>query len=278
MADVDLTAIARAKIHRPSTVVRLPKLHIYGRNKKGKTTFCNTAGPNQVLYADPEHGTDQMKTADPHAWPIEKWEDMQHFYEFARSGLPCPTCTPTHKFTWYSIDGLTRLSNMSLRYVMRVQEERSIDRPVGLVQKQDYGKGGELMKQMLTNFHNLNAGVIFTSQERMVEADDSEEDDDSEAAAAQYIPDLPKGVRGMVNSLVDVIGRIYVVNIDGEDGKPVPERRLWVGESLRYDTGYRSDFTLPPMIRKPTIPKLVRLINTGRATTPAAKAAATRKA
>lgn len=250
----DYGAIAKKRITRPSKQTRLPKLHIYSRNKKGKSTFCLSAGVDKVLFADPEHGTDEMKTKDPYVWHIERWEDMDEFYQFARSG--------DHQYEWFAIDGLTRLSNMALNYVMRREEERSLDRQPGMVSNRDYGKSGELMKQMLVNFHNLPYGVIYTSQERMIEAADSEEDEDSEESAAMFVPDLPKGVRGMVNSLVDVIGRLYVVEVDVR-GEMKKQRRLWIGESVKYDTGFRSDYKLPDMVKVPTIPKLVKLIREG---------------
>jgi hypothetical protein len=83
----------------------------------------------------------------------------------------------------------------------------------------------------------------------------------------EYIPDLPKGVRSYVNSLVDVIGRLYVAKIDSPKNPElkIAQRRLWIGESLKYDTGYRSDYTLPDMIKMPSIPKLVALMDTGKA-------------
>jgi hypothetical protein len=252
---VDYKAIAAKRITRPAEQTRRPKLLIYGRNKKGKSTFISTAGVDKVLYLDPERGTDEMKTTNPHVWHFERWEDIDDYYQYLRGG--------DHPYTWAGIDGLTKMSNMALNYVMRVAEERSLDRQPGMVQQRDYGKAGELMKLMLTQFHNLPMGVVFTAQERMIEASDAEEDEESEAASAMYVPDLPKGVRSSVNALVDVIGRLYTVKVDDK-----PERRLWIGDSNKYDTGYRSDFELPPFIRKPTIPKLVRLIRTGKATAP----------
>lgn len=101
-----------------------------------------------------------------------------------------------------------------------------------------------------------------------METADAEEDEDAEASDAMFVPDLPKGVRGYANSIVDVIGRLYVVKND--EGKP--ERRLWIGESLKYDTGYRSDFVLPDYMRNPTAPKLTRLIRTGKESASPAKA------
>lgn len=260
MAEKDYRAIAAKKIQRPANIKRLPKFHIYARNKKGKTTFGLSAGVDKTLVLDPEHGTDLMKTKNPHVWHAEVWEDVDEFYNFVRLG--------DHQYEWIVVDGLTRLSNMALKYTMKLQEERSIDRIPGQVQQRDYGKAGEVMKTMLTNFQNLPYGVIFTSQERMQESMDSEEDEDIAGEAAEFVPDLPKGVRGYVNSVVDVIGRLYVVKVDDPNnpGKTKAQRRMWVGESLKYDTGYRSDFVLPDMIKIPTIPKMVQLMESGKAT------------
>jgi len=67
----------------------------------------------------------------------------------------------------------------------------------------------------------------------------------------------------MVNSLVDVIARIYVVNVELTSGKVVRQRRLWLGVSERYDTGYRSEYELPDMIKNPSVEKLLTAIRTG---------------
>lgn len=255
MAGKDYAAVAKQRITRPSEIKRYPKFLIYARNKKGKTTFGISAGVDTTLVIDPEHGTDEMKSKNPHVWHIERWEDLDDVYNYLRYS--------DHPYKWVVVDGLTKISNMALKYVMKLQEEKSLDRIPGMVQQRDYGKGGELMKDLLTRFHNLPYGVVFTAQERMEEAFDSEEDEDAGDGGAAFVPDMPKGVRGVANSLVDVIGRLYVVR--DEEGNA--ERRLWVGESIKYDTGYRSDFVLPDSIRTPTIPKLVRLMRTGSATT-----------
>lgn len=259
MATKDYAAIAKRKITKPSQQKRLPKFHIYAGHKKGKTTFCMSAGVGKYIILDPERGTDPFKKKDPDVWHVAEWPDVDEFYQFIRSG--------NHNYEWIMIDGLTKLSAMALRYVMKVAEERNLDRQPGMVDRRDYGKSGELMRQMLTNFHNLPYGVIYTSHERMIEADfDSDDDEDADSAAAMFVPDLPKGVRGMVNTLVDVIGRLYVVNVE-VNGKTKKQRRLWIGESVKYDTGYRSDFApLPDMVKVPTVPKLVRLISTGSTT------------
>lgn len=263
-AGKDYAKLAKSKIHRPAERKRMPRFLIYSRNKKGKTTFLLSVGVDNILILDPEQGTDEMKSKNPHVWPVDRWEDIDDAYEFLRHVNMCQSCPEPHPFTWAGVDGLTKMSNMALKYVMKMEEEKSLTRIPGMVQQRDYGKAGELLKDMLTKFHNLPLGVVFTAQERQVESYDSEEDDDYDDIPAAYVPDLPKGARGTANAIVDVIGRMYVVKVEDTD-PPTKERRLWVGDSARYDTGYRSDFVLPDYIRKPTIPKLVRLMRTGSA-------------
>lgn len=261
VGEKDYKAIAKQRIIRPKEIDRLPKLLVYSRNKKGKSTFGISAGIDKTLVIDPEHGTDEMRIANPHVWPVDRWEELDDVTNFLRFVNECPHCPVPHKFEWVCVDGLTKIANMALKYVMRVQEERSLDRQPGMVQQRDYGKAGELMKDLLTRYHNMPLGVVFTVQERQEGAYDDDEDEDAEEAAAAYIPDLPKGVRSVANSLVDVIGRIYVIKVDGK-----AERRLFIGESVKYDTGYRSDYVLPDIVRNPTVPKMVRLMRTGKAT------------
>lgn len=257
----DYAAIARSKIQRPAQSTRPPRVLVYGRNKKGKTTFGASAGQDKVLILDPEEGTEGMVKRNPHVWPISTWTDVDDAYNFLKSGK--------HSYTWVSVDGLTKFANMSLRYVMSQEEERDLTRKPGMVQKQDYGKSGELMKGMLNNFHSLRMGVLFTAQERTIEVDDDPEadDEDAESVSVIYVPDLPRGVRSSVNQIVDVIGRIYTVKVPHpkNDELRVLQRRLWVEPHIAFDTGYRSDFRLPPFIKSPTIPKLVSLLREGKA-------------
>src|SRR3546814_4253505 len=91
------------------------------------------------------------------------WEDLEEVYHFLRLG--------DHKFKWVCVDGVTRIHNMALRFVMQQQEERDLDRIPGFVQLKDYGKANELLKGMMLNFQALGVGVIYTAQERMQAVD-----------------------------------------------------------------------------------------------------------
>lgn len=254
----DYSAIAANKITTPgkkaesSGGVRRPSILVYSRNKKGKTRFCLTPGKGKVLVIDPEQGTDRFIKAGPHVWHLESWEEMDDIYKYLRSG--------DHPYEWVAIDGVTRISNMALRYHTKRAEEVDLNRRPGLIKIQDYGAANELFKQMLYSFHALPIGKIYTAQERQIDGAEEDEDDDVEMTNIQYVPDLPKGSRAALNSIVDVIGRIYTVKVPGEDGENVVRRRLWLAPSVAYDTGARSEYKLPDYLENPTVPRLVSLL------------------
>jgi hypothetical protein len=257
MATVDYAKIAASKIINVGDMKEPPRYLFYSRNKKGKTELCSTAP--RVLILDPEKGTKELPKDQP-VWPIHKWEDMNEAFKYAQ------TAEARKRFDWIAVDGMTRINNMSLRFVMKQQEERDLDRIPGQVIQKDYGKAGELVKGMLFNFHNLPQGIIYTAQERMETTGEFDtEDEDMEEAQVRFIPDLPKGVRSSLNAIVDCIGRIYVVKADVK-GEEVLQRRLWIAPTEAYDTGYRSDFELPNYLKNPTVPRLGQLIKTGKVT------------
>jgi hypothetical protein len=82
----DYNAIAAKRITRPADIRRFPKFLVYARNKKGKTTFGLSAGVDKTLVLDPERGTAEMRTKNPHVWPIEKWEDLEDAYQYLKNG------------------------------------------------------------------------------------------------------------------------------------------------------------------------------------------------
>lgn len=263
MATKDYRAIAAKRIQKPSKQVRRPMFLIYSRNKKGKSTFGASA-PN-VLMVDPENGTDHLKKIDPDTWKISQWEDIEEVYRFLRLG--------DHSYEWICMDGVTRIHNMALRFVMNQAEERDLERQPGMTRIQDYGKANELFKGMLLNFQSLGLGVVWTAQERMQSvSDQAEEDADAEESEVMFVPDISKGARGAILSMVDVIGRMYTVTAtkkvrtktEGIVEREYQQRRLWIGLHSRYDTGFRSDYNLPDFLEDPTVPRLLELINSGK--------------
>lgn len=253
MSGKDLAALAAANIRKPNPN-RPPTILIYGKQKRGKTTFCATA-PN-VLILDPEQGTDFINDSAS-VWHISKWTDLEDVYQYLKLG--------DHEFEWVALDGMTKFANMALRYVMSVEEELSLNRKPGMVQQRDYLKAGELIKELMANFQKLDLGKIYTAQERQVGGPDEkqeEEDEDVEIAQIRYVADLPNAARGALNSTVDIIGRIYTVRKESTKtpNKMITVRRLWLGESPLYDTSGRSESGLPDMLVAPTVERLISLM------------------
>lgn len=264
----DYVAIARKKVNRAQDAKWYPKFLVYGRNKKGKTTFALSAGVDKTLVLDPEQGTDTMRSLNPWRWPITRWQDIADAMGALRTGTLSPHLLtgegPEEPFEYLAVDGLTRMNNYALKYIGRLEEQKDLDRRPGIIDRRDYNKSGELMKDFLAQCHALQMGVIYTAQERMKTFDSG--DDDTENESVFFVPDLPDGVRGAANSLVDLIGRIYVTRVEVKNSdKTKPQRRLYIGVHDRYDTGFRSDFgdKLPEFVRYPTVPKLTKILSEG---------------
>jgi hypothetical protein len=262
----DYKRLAVSKITDPGEVDH--RWLIYGRYKTGKSTFLSTVPPRpdgkpNILIIDAEqgHGTKALPQGTAKVWKVYNWQDVEEAVRTIQYGdLP---------YRWIGIDNMSRISNMALRYVMKMGEERDLDRIPGQVERRDYGKAGELVKGLLFNLHTLPKSLIYTAGDRFDTGQGwQDEDDDAEAAVGKFVPDLPKGARAALNQIVDMIGRIYVVKVTGttKSGKEVTgrQRRLWLSPSDSYDTGYRSQYTLPDFLKGPTVPKLEQLIKTGK--------------
>lgn len=266
VAKTNYGEIAKQRIRMPDTdEPRMPRLLVYGRNKKGKTTFGNSAP--DVLHIDPD---DQPSALRP-TWPINRWEDLHEVYLYLKSG--------NHGYRWINLDGVTKIYSYAMRWVMRQSEERAaaMDKQPQLKGIQHYGRANEIFETMLHNFHSLrNIGIVITAQEKMVgvtELDDTTDDEDYTPTSYQYIVALPKGARAPLNAMVDLTGRIYVVR--GEfsrrvkrNGKTTIEeytkqRRLLIGPDEMYETGFRSEYPLPDIIEDPTVNRVVRALRTG---------------
>lgn len=259
-SDKSIAEVAARKIHKPSTIESRPKMVIYARYKKGKTFFINSAkreGVNNLLIFDPEGGTRELRASDPDVWPIDDWADVNDFWNFVRRG--------DHEYEWFGIDGVTKLHKMALNFVRKQAEERDLDRQPGLVTKKDYGDAGQLVQQFIQQMTSVPQGVIFACQERLVGLTEFDEEEGQEESVTMKVPDLPAGVRSFLLGEVDLIGRLYVQptrvksKTTGEEST-IQQRRLWIGDHLRYDTGFRSEYKVPPMVKNPSVPKIVSLI------------------
>jgi len=260
-----------AKITRPAQQNHPPRFLFYGPRKQGRTALTASAGQGKVLILDPEWGTAWMKSAksNPHVWHIEEWSEIEEFLQYVRSGK--------HEYTWIGIDNLTRLLKLALYFVIKRPPDSSLDRVIQPISLPRRGQANDLVITMINRLRRLPLGLIYTAGERIltnkqeVEGEKSinnhsvngDEEDIPVVDIGtdiRYVPDLTDEVRRFIVGDVDLIGRLYATR--DEEGEL--ERRLWVAPHDAYDTGYRSLYRLPEYISRPSIPRIVTLLEKGK--------------
>lgn len=253
MPEKNYVALGKKNIVSASNSTSPKTILVYARNKKGKSTLCASAGKGNILMLDPERGGVHLKTADPDLWAIKKWDDIDEARGFLATGQ--------HKYTWVGLDGLTQFYGMALNFVVKNRErEQNMTVQPGMLTKKDWGQANKVMKAMMHSFWSLGLNVIMTAQERVMENKDREADEETGSEDVSYVADLSAGCRGEAYALADVIGRLYVANVDMPNGSVKKQRRLWISDHPLYDTGGRADVQLPDYIKNPTIARIMRLI------------------
>jgi len=260
-----------AKITRPAQQNHPPRFLFYGPRKQGRTTLTASAGQGKVLILDSEGGTNWMKSAklNPHVWHIEEWSEVEEFLQYVRSGQ--------HEYTWIGIDNLTRLLRLALYFVIKRAPDSALNRVIQPISLPRRGQANDLVITMVNRLRRLPLGLIYTAGERIltnrqeVEGEKpinghslNEDEEDTPivdiGTDVRYVPDLTDEVRRFIVGDVDLIGRLYATrNAEGD-----VERRLWVAQHDNYDTGFRSIYKLPDYIQRPSIPRIVTLLEKGK--------------
>jgi len=111
---------------------------------------------------------------------------------------------------------------------------------------------------LLRALRNTDKEVLILAQEKLVmpSEDWSPEDDDEEQAAAVQ-PDLSTGPYSILMQMSDVIGRLYVANVNDK-----VVRRLWLTPTPGIVAGARSKAYngKPPYLKQPTVGGLNQLL------------------
>lgn len=124
--------------------------------------------------------------------------------------------------------------------------------------KQDYGTANNGLATLLRTLRDEKKEVIVLAQEKMVlpNEDWSSEDEDEDEAVMTTV-DLSPGAASALLQMSDVIGRLYIANVNGK-----PTRRLWLGPSSSIVAGARSKtyHGTPPYLKQPSIGRLNQLL------------------
>lgn len=217
------------------------RILVYGKPKKGKTTF-GASGPKPVLIIDAnDQGTLSVSSfPDVFVYPMEEWTDIDYIFWYLKKG--------DHPYKTVVIDTVTSLAALCMKFVLGDEASRDPTKDPLMAGKREWGKVGQLMGTEILKFRNLPMHVVFLAQERRGFSEDEDE-------TPEVMPAVSPSVQAQLNPAVDIIGRLFVKEVvpkreKGEKKrKGVLEHRLLIGDHEVYTTGDRSDADLPPVIR-----------------------------
>ena len=111
---------------------------------------------------------------------------------------------------------------------------------------------------LLRALRNTKKEVIVLCQEKLImPSEDWAPEDDDEEASASVTPDLSQGPHSILMQMSDVIGRLYVANVNDR-----VVRRLWLTPTPGIVAGARSKSYngKPPYLKSPSIGRMNQLL------------------
>lgn len=228
------------KLRPVSEVDPYLKMVVYSRNKVGKTRFACSSGLKTLLIDCNEKGSASVrKQSNVIFYPMTRWEDLDPIYWYLRGG--------DHDFEVACIDTVTMLATLGMKWVLKDDVERDFNRDPLTPDKRSWGKLGEMMKDAIIRFRNLNMHIVFNAQEKTTNA----EDDDGGMVTETH-PELSPSPRSVLLSSVGIIGRLYTREVETPEGKKKMERRMLLGSHPKFVSGNRYE-ELKYVERNPTL-------------------------
>lgn len=241
---------AFAKAKSPAQLTAKFKGLIYGKPKRGKTTFLGSFPKILVLDFDGRAGVlAKVKGFNGRVVRVASWEDVEMWYWIL--------ATQEHPFESVAWDTTTMAQEIALAEVLdeKVARSRSKGREKDpyKAEQDDYGRSARKLRTWIQRYKNLDMHVVFTAHER---EDEAPSEEDGETEAVWMVPDLQGAVRGFLCGLVDTIGYAYRVSKDGKLSFRMAFDRPGTFASDGY--GY-----LPRAIENPTFDKIMSYYRKG---------------
>lgn len=240
--------LARAK--KASEIKTEVKICVYARNKVGKTEFACKSDLDTFLIDCNEKGTDTVRSFDNvTVYQMAKYDDLDPAYWYLKSAK--------HNHKVAVIDTISMLATIGMKWVLKDDLDRDLDRDPLTPDKRSWGKLGEAMKETILRFRNLPMHVIFLAQEKTTTSDD-----DDGGTIIEVHPELSPSPRSTLLSAVGTIGRLYIKEVEKDD-KTIMQRRMLLGAHPKYVSGTRFSKELRYVEINPTFGKLLEKIDGG---------------
>ena len=255
------------KVRKPGTRKGGRAFAFYGRAGTGKTTLTGTFPGKTLLIDMNDRGDDSVsdnaKNID--VVDVTSTDELDDIY-----WLIAPGGKWEGKYDNVAIDTVTQLQQIIVSEVVGSKAAKKGKRAGdwGSMTKQDWGAVAGEMKDIITNFRDLEMNVIFLAQDRAVNT--GEEDEDS-GLDPEIGPRLSPSVNKHLCAAVHVIGntfirtRIIKKEVAGKK-KPVEKEKieycLRVGPNSVYTTKVRKarGIVLPELIVDPTYEEIMEII------------------
>ncbi len=253
------------RIAKPSAKTTYVAAAIFGKGGVGKTSLLATMPGKGLIIDIPqvEGGTSVLSGHEhirvfPSGGEPVTWDDLDKVYKYLQAGQ--------HEFKWYAIDTITATQELAKRKTLT---ERDLSADPRIVSMQDWGKIGELQKDLFYRFRSLPMHGIFLGQEKLRGG--------GEDGALEYQPDIsPSALSGLVPSMF-LVGRMFTREVEDPKTKELKtERRLRVGTHALSVAKVRALPTrqLPPVLKDPHLGRIFAwLLGSKNATCPEAAGA-----
>ena len=236
-----------ARIRKPSPKINHFAVVIYGRGGTGKTTLLGTMPGKGLILDIPQVEGGTMVLSDKadriDVLPVTKWADFSDAWEFLSQ--------TKHDYKWVAIDTITAAQELAKRRTLKERDTGSFAGDPHQITMQDWGKIGELNKELYYRFKLLPFHLILTAQELLKGT--------GEDGTLEYQPNIsPASQNGL--TAMHVIGRLYTREVsDGTTKERTTERRLRVGAISTAVAKARAvpGRAVPPVIKNPNLGQIL---------------------
>jgi hypothetical protein len=248
------------------------KFLIYGDIGVGKTLLIGTLADaaareyfeGDVLYIDAEGGKGTIRNKRGLRYlKITNWQSLQRIYE----GLYKQFDMGRDRWQgpWYgavAVDSFTELEGRMRVQVTREAAAKNPKEDPEVTSQREWGRVQERIQNMVRAYKDLPIHYFAVFLEKL--------DTDEKTGLVKIRPDVPGKLAGRVAAHFDVVGRMYIEDVDyvvQEDGKDKkrtrPERRMLFRQTARYVAKDRFN-VLGEVMREPTMAKIMKLIADSR--------------
>lgn len=230
------------RIRKPRADLSRLSICIYARGGVGKTTLLGTMPGKGLLIDIPQIEGGDSVLADREnimVAPTVTWDELDDIYKYLAKG--------GHDYRWVAIDTITAAQELAKRKAIK---ERELSADPHTVSLQEWGKIGELMRELFYRFRLLPINTILLAQERSPR--------DREGARDYHPAVSPLSLEALMPPQ-HLVGRLYVWQKEDEAGNVVWERRLRTAPHEMYLTKVRNvkGRELPPVVREPHLGRIL---------------------